>query len=170
MKFVFGTFFFAILLAVSVSCKNSKSNKTGNHTIYLVRHAEKGDDGTKDPPLTGEGIRRAEKLADMLKFKKVEKIYSTDFIRTKETAKALAHRQEMEILIYDPNDPSFVKKLKNDLQDQSVLVVGHSNSTPTLVNSIIGEDQFEKLDESNYETIFEIKYKDGRYLAEKKSF
>ncbi|MBL4671387.1 MAG: hypothetical protein JKX81_03935 [Arenicella sp.] len=35
-------------------------------TFYLVRHAEKQDDGTKDPHLTEQGQKRTEYLAQQL--------------------------------------------------------------------------------------------------------
>ena len=45
--------------------------------IYIVRHAEKSLDGSKDPLLTSEGEERAKTLADLLKRRKIERFYAT---------------------------------------------------------------------------------------------
>jgi broad specificity phosphatase PhoE len=37
---------------------------------------------------------------------------------------------------------------------KTVLIVGHSNTTPALVNLALGEDKYEQLDESAYGNIF----------------
>ena len=47
-------------------------------TFILTRHAEKGDDGTKDPDLTQAGNERAQSLVRLLKNTKVDAIYSTN--------------------------------------------------------------------------------------------
>ena len=54
------------------------------HTIYLVRHAEKAKG--KDPVLTAQGKQRAENLAQMLQDAGVTRVYSTDYRRTQQTA------------------------------------------------------------------------------------
>ncbi|GAI92910.1 unnamed protein product, partial [marine sediment metagenome] len=51
-------------------------------TIFLVRHAEKAQDSTSDPPLTSEGKARAQELAYILKHVPLVAIYSTPYIRT----------------------------------------------------------------------------------------
>jgi len=158
-----------LLLCIALGTLSScKSNKSSNK-IFLVRHAEKADDGTKDPPLTGEGIRRAETLADLLKYENIKKVYSTDFKRTRETAKPMAHRSGVDVVIYDPRNIEFARKLRNDLETQSVLVVGHSNSTPSLVNAITGE-KYDELDESNYTTYFVVSRGENEFITEVKSF
>ncbi|WP_235297177.1 SixA phosphatase family protein [Portibacter marinus] len=159
-----------ILAGTGSSCKNKKSSQTNSNKIFLVRHAEKGNDGSTDPPLTGEGIRRAESLADLLQYEEISKVYSTDFSRTKETAKPIAHRFNLDIEIYDPKQGDFARKLKNELKKHNIVVVGHSNSTPTLVNDIVGENKFSEIDENNYETLFVIEEVDGNYQAVKKNY
>ena len=47
-------------------------------TFILVRHAEKAQDGTKNPPLNEAGKVRANELAEMLSNQSVEALYSTE--------------------------------------------------------------------------------------------
>ena len=123
--------------------------------IYLVRHAEKANDGSKNPPLTEEGIKRAENLKNKLLETNISKIYSTDFTRTKDTAKPLAEALGLKLQIYQPGNEAFINLLKNN-KNNNFLVVGHSNSTPQLVNSLLGEQKYAPLDESEYDKLFII--------------
>ena len=154
------------LTACSTSSKINSTNSSESYSIFLVRHAEKADDGTKDPPLTEEGEMRAIKLADLLKNKNIGKIYSTDFKRTRNTAAPLSKLLGIETTIYNPKDTSFYSVLRKELMDMSILVVGHSNSTPTLTNHILGDNKYAKLDESVYDRLFEVSLKDGKYVGE----
>ncbi|MEL6416528.1 MAG: histidine phosphatase family protein [Pseudomonadota bacterium] len=111
-------------------------------TVYLVRHAEKvtGEalsalPDANDPPLTTAGAQRAEQLAELLVEADIEKIWSTDTIRTRDTAQPLADRLGLPIEIYDASDLSaFAQILKDD--PMTALIVGHSNTTPNLAESL----------------------------------
>ena len=154
-----------------VSCGVSKPSKntdsaTKEHRIYLVRHAEKADDGTKDPALTKIGSERALRLAHYLKDKGITSIYSTDYKRTKSTAAPLAQELGIEIIIYDPKDLTFAQKIQKKMHIENILIVGHSNSTPTLTNAIIDEEKYIKLDETQYEELFIIRVKDKKVTSE----
>ena len=37
-----------------------------------------------------------------------------------------------------------------------MLIAGHSNTTPQLVNQLIGEDRFEDMDDSDNSTLFKV--------------
>lgn len=137
------------------SCQPDHLKETDTKLIFLVRHAEKADDGTKDPPLTETGITRSNLLADMLTDAEISHIYSTDYKRTRETAQALSLKTGHEINSYNPGElDSFVKSLKS--LKGNILVVGHSNTTPSLANLLIGEDKYEPIDEADYTNLFII--------------
>ena len=59
-------------------------------TVIVVRHAEKAAEPAADPPLTAEGIARAEVLSKLLSTMPVTAILSTDYVRTRSTAAPLA--------------------------------------------------------------------------------
>ncbi|GLR17431.1 SixA phosphatase family protein [Portibacter lacus] len=152
--------------SITFSCKNNQSNEINNYELFFVRHAEKADDGTKDPPLTSEGEKRASNLAEILKDKGITKIYSTDYKRTRFTGKPLADLLNLEIELYNPSDKEFAAKLKNELESGSALIVGHSNTTPTLVNAVLGEKKYDQLSEDDYENLFSIHKKGDQLEAE----
>ena len=85
-------FVLLILLSISLSCKEEQGidtsiDQTTISTFYLIRHAEK-DRNTKgkDPVLNGLGLKRAENWAKIFKDIPFDKIYSTDYKRTQQTA------------------------------------------------------------------------------------
>ncbi|WP_420430212.1 gamma subclass chorismate mutase AroQ [Kordiimonas sp.] len=130
-----------------------------DNTIYLVRHAEKVLDGTRDPALTTEGEARAHWLATYFKDKGIKTILSTDYARTRDTALPTANDQNVSIALYDPRDlKSFAVDLK--ALEGTVLVAGHSNTTPVLAGLLVGEDR-EELDERVYDHIYIVTLADN---------
>ncbi len=159
------------LLALSASCDSAGKEPAGTNidsgltTFFLVRHAEKATDGTSDPSLTKEGEIRAQRLAELLKVNGVEAIYSTPFQRTKQTAEPLASNLNLPIQEYDHKAENLAETLIQTNQGKTVLVVGHSNSTPTLINNLIGEEKFQELDESVYNKLFIVTIGNGAAKA-----
>ncbi len=127
-----------------------------NRTIYLLRHAEKQTDESKDPLLTVMGQRRALNIAKMLKNRNISTIYSSDFNRTKQTAQPLAELLGLTVTIYDPAKLEiFAKQL---LRSQgNLLIVGHSNTTPGLASLLGGED-FGEIDHLEYHRVYQLSF------------
>ena len=128
--------------------------------VFLVRHAEKTDDG-KDPELSEAGKTRTADLAEALKDAKIEHVHSTDFIRTRETAAPVAKEAGVEVEKYDGKDlAGLAKKLKET--GGRHLVVGHSNTTPELTK-LLGGDPGTEIDEmSEYDRLYIVTIgKDG---------
>lgn len=147
-------FLFSLLVPVSLIAQSSGSDVT---TIILVRHAEKVDDSS-DPDLSEAGYNRAEKLAEMFDRVQFNAIYSTNFNRTRETVKPIAESNGLSIQSYEPqNPPSQVEKWMEAHKDETILVSGHSNSTPAFANAILQQDHFEgNFEESDYGNILII--------------
>lgn len=53
--------------------------------IFILRHEDRTQDATFFSPLTSTGLERSEVLVDVLKKNKINKIYSSPFIRTLQT-------------------------------------------------------------------------------------
>jgi len=150
-----------LLLALSIACSSSKHLQESDvTTIYLVRHAEKADDGTKDPPLTATGQSRAQALMTLLIKENIGYIYSTDYKRTRQTAVPLSKSTGLPVKIYDPRALEEFAVQIRAIKDAQILVVGHSNTTPTLANHLIGETVYSQFDESEYEHIIKVQLSD----------
>tara|TARA_R110002124_G_scaffold48026_1_gene142129 strand:+ start:1977 stop:2516 length:540 start_codon:yes stop_codon:yes gene_type:complete len=153
------------VIALSISSLNAQKSilNKDTATLIFVRHAEKVDDGSKNPPLSKKGDERALRIKNFLKntYKKVDAVFSTDYKRTEFTAQPTAKEFNLVIQKYDPRAPNvFIKSLLKDYQGKVVLIVGHSNTTPFLVNVLLDEDRFAQLDESAYDEIFIVKASD----------
>ena len=130
---------FVMGCAQKESAPQSHKAKTSEaeSTFYLVRHAEKTKDKT-DPALTAEGQQRAQDLAQRLAKVPLTSIYSSGYIRTRDTAAPIAQAKGLEVKLYDPRDlAGFAEILKT--QKGHILVVGHSNTTPQLTGLLGGE-------------------------------
>lgn len=106
--------------------------------IFLVRHAEKVEDGSSDPALTPEGEARARALAQVLRSVDLDYIHSTPTRRTLDTATPVRREQELSVRRYDGDA---LESLADELWSTPGrhLVVGHSNTTPRLVRLLGGE-------------------------------
>ena len=134
--------------------KMVKEGSKESATIVLVRHAEKMKD-QKDPNLTNEGNLRAAKLKEILSTIPLDQIYSTDYNRTQQTAKPTSNSQEVDITSYNPraiND--FGNMLLQTKKGENILVVGHSNTTPKLLNYFMKETVVESISESDYGNLY----------------
>ncbi|MEX0299353.1 MAG: phosphoglycerate mutase family protein, partial [Kordiimonas sp.] len=123
---------------------------------YLVRHAKKQSDGTRDPALTKEGKARAKIIPDFLKAVKFDPIYSTDYKRTKATAAPTANQAALDVTIYDPRGEhltAFIEKLKES--NGTYLVVGHSNTT-AVVAGALSDQSLPDLHEHQYDRIYVV--------------
>lgn len=127
-------------------------------TLIFVRHAERAEDGTRNPPISEEGKRRAVNLVGSLSEYDVKAIYSTPYKRTRMTATPIADSLGLEIQEYGfEGIREFLAGLIEEHAGYTVLIVGHSNTTPSLTNLVLGEDKFEQLEETDYGDMFIIK-------------
>jgi broad specificity phosphatase PhoE len=123
-------------------------------TLFLVRHAEKVSDGSADPDLTAAGTERADELAYILGHVDLDAIYSTPYSRTKQTVFPTAKQKSLEVKIYNPGDPDFLRKVLRHHAGGTVLIVGHSNTIPGFANELIGGPDFSDLDDGTYDNLF----------------
>ena len=92
-------------------------------TFYVVLHGEKVDNSA-NPPVSVLGQERAEDLKTELANKGITEIYSTNYLRTKNTVKPLANLRGLVINIYAVSPTYsmrvFIEKLKQ-MQGKNVL-------------------------------------------------
>lgn len=128
------------------------STPTAVTDIYLLRHAEKRTG--PDPSLTVEGVARAGRVAQLLADKNVRAIYSTDYRRTRDTARPIAELAGINIELYDPGEPQqLVERLKNALG--AYVVVGHSNTIPELVD-LLGGEPGAPMTDNDYDRLYHL--------------
>lgn len=113
------------------------SSARAETVVVLVRHGEKVDE-SRDADLSPTGRSRAQALAAMLKDAGIAAVYSTDYIRTRETVRPTAELTSKPIEVYDGDGlGAFAKTLVS--RGGRALVVGHSDTTPELVQLLGGE-------------------------------
>lgn len=163
MKNILSILLGALLL---ISCGTSHEPKT----IYIVRHAEKMLVDNPDPELAQVGIVRSKKLAQILADKEIKHIFSTDYKRTRLTAKPTSDQIGIPIESYDPSDQqAFAEKL-NGLEG-NILVVGHSNTAPRLANILDGSGSpYPDLTDVEYDNIYILDFKENGFSANVKKY
>lgn len=140
-----------ILVLFLTSCKS---------VFYVVRHGEKVDNSA-NPQLSELGQQRAEDLKKTLTDKHISQIYSTNYFRTKNTAKPLSDAIGVPIVLYTPSPAdsmrAFVEKLKK-IKGKNVLVVGHSNTTKFVVNGLLERDTLRTdIADNDYDNLYIVK-------------
>jgi broad specificity phosphatase PhoE len=107
------------------------------------------------------GLQRAEKWANTLKHIPFDEIYSTNYNRTIETVQTIAKQRQKEIKIYDPDNFDLTNFLTMTT-GKTVLIVGHSNTIPGLVNKIIEKDKYDQIKDYNNSNLYIIYSKRGK--------
>ncbi|MCB0597886.1 MAG: histidine phosphatase family protein [Lewinellaceae bacterium] len=125
-------------------------------TFLLVRHAETDGMGS-NPNLSAAGQARAEELRRVLANVPLDAVFSTNFNRTMQTAQPTAEDKSLAITAYDPfNLSPFVEATLAGYHAGAVLVVGHSNTTPSLLNVLVGANTYSNLPETEYDNLFVV--------------
>ena len=140
-----------------------------SHSYYVVRHAEKADN-SRDPALSQPGEVRAQALKETLKDAKIEHIYSTNFLRTKNTAEPLRAQRKLTTETYGPApDSAFIQKLK--ALKKNVLVVGHSNTVDDIVNGLTGQKTIPgDLQDSEYTNLYIVTFRGKKVSFERRTY
>ena len=150
----------------NVTPLNAQEKNEYTTSVYFIRHAEKdrSNPDERNPHLTDQGIQRAEKWAHFFKDIPLDAVYSTNYHRAIETAYPTAQQKGLEVINYDPRklDPSpFVNKHKGS----TILIVGHSNTTPAFVNAFLGEKKYEDLSDTDNGSVFLVRYSHTEKIA-----
>jgi broad specificity phosphatase PhoE len=104
--------------------------------IFLVRHAERQNQSS-DSPLSPAGRERAKRLAAILKETGVTKIFTTDLQRTIQTAAPLGAALHITPAALPAADvDGLFARLRSSAPADRVLVVGHSNTLPELLQKL----------------------------------
>jgi broad specificity phosphatase PhoE len=127
--------------------------------VILVRHAEKSTDDPKDPSLSEQGSKRANKLADVLENAGVKAVYTTQYKRTQQTGLPTASQMGLQFEVRPANKGNantytsdLLKEIQKKHRGETVLIIGHSNTVPEIVKHLsnidvtpIDENEFDRL-------------------------
>ena len=143
-----GVLFLAMTLTPSVSFAQKM--------VILTRHAERADGaatmGPSDPKLSAAGTARAEKLLAMLADANIAAIFTTEYTRTKDTAAPLAAKINVASeAIPAAQLNALLEKIKSHADD-TVFVVGHSNTVPMIIKALGGPDV--TIGDNEYDSLF----------------
>lgn len=109
-------------------------------TVILVRHAEKDRSSPhdNDPRLTDEGHARAAELVHVLSDAGVDVMYSTPYRRTRDTARPLAKHLGLDLKKAPVGNHAegMARRIRDRHAGQTVLVSGHSNTTPEVARAL----------------------------------
>ena len=148
MKKTFLSLGIFLLLTFEVSAQSGAIT-----TFILVRHAEKGSDGTDDPDLKPEGMERAKRFAALMKNTSIQGVYSTKYKRTKNTVTPLAQEKGFEVQVYDVAKADVIDGLLSKHAGGTVVIAGHSNTVPQIANLLTGKEEYKTFPDTDYGNI-----------------
>jgi broad specificity phosphatase PhoE len=129
--------FLALAASASLAACAAGEDRWGEPSFYVMRHLQK-EQGA-DPALSEAGRRNAAYLPTMPVFSNSppRAIYASATRRARETAEPAAERFGVPIREYDPRDtPALIARVRKERGP--VLIVGHSNTVPAIVEALGG--------------------------------
>jgi len=130
-------------------------------TIIFVRHAEKAAAPAENPGLSAAGRERVAELTRQLRdadvIAGVDAIYATPYRRSQETAQPLAEALGIPVTNYDPDDNEAVlKDIIERHKGEIILVIGHSNTLPSLIADLGASKRVPPIAEDEYDNIYVV--------------
>lgn len=170
---------FILIMPFFVSCGNNKEEKkemenqiseiattnVNEHpnqdaVYFLLRHAEKDrkDSYNENPNLSIEGLTHAKRWAEYFAPIQLDEIYSTRLLRTRQTVSLIAQQKMITMKSYNAGK-LYSDNFLSHTNHKHILIVGHSNTIPMLVNKLIGEDKFKEMDDNDNSTLYKVTIK-----------
>jgi broad specificity phosphatase PhoE len=139
--------------------------------VFLVRHAEKSTatsvampgspptaasmtSAADDPVLSAEGHERAARLAAVLRSASIRNVFSTEFLRTRQTAAPTAQAGHLEVVTVPARETDALLAQVRQAKG-NVLIVGHSNSVPELLKRLGIKDDV-SIPDAEYDNLFVV--------------
>jgi broad specificity phosphatase PhoE len=131
----------ARLLRIAIWMAAGSLGLSAQSTVFVSRHAARHAT-EPDPALTEAGEKQAEALGLMLAAANVTRIYTTQLIRTRQTAAPAARRAKVEpVVVQQEEFDELIRRVRETLRPgESTLVVGHRGTVPRIVKALSGKD------------------------------
>ncbi|RFF29530.1 SixA phosphatase family protein [Wenzhouxiangella sediminis] len=149
--------FCLIIVLIALPFATAVAEATG---VVIVRHAEKADDGSRDPELTRAGRQRAESLANALGHARVSELIASQYRRTRQTLAVLARRRGLDVSVVpaesgaiEDHIEAIVEKVKESSAEGLIVIAGHSNTVPLIVEALSGS-VVSPIGESDYDRLY----------------
>jgi 2,3-bisphosphoglycerate-dependent phosphoglycerate mutase len=148
----------SICLLLSATTFSQDSGK-----IFVVRHAEKQSDEA-DTPLSKLGLARAACLAQTLKNAHITSVFTTQYVRTQQTAAPIVRETDAKDTVIDARSSDrLVNVAKIAAQSGDVLIVGHGDTVPHVLSSL-GAPTVTVPDDT-YDLLFIFDIRDPQHLT-----
>ena len=156
-----------ILLTVFVFALFSACTSNKVTRYYLIRHAEKDRTNTtnKNPNLNSDGVLRAEKWAKYFEKIELDAVYSSDYKRTQQTAIPAAKSKGLIVQLYNPSK-MYDSIFKKNTKGKTILVVGHSNTTPVFANTILGQKKYKNMADNDNASLYIVTVVNDEKISE----
>jgi broad specificity phosphatase PhoE len=146
----------ALMIALAIWLLSAASTST----VIVMRHAEKAATPAEDPSLSPAGEARAEALAHFFgqapAGMRIEGIIVSQFRRTQETVRPLANRLGVPVIVVPAADiKRTVKRALDEHRGGRVLIVGHSDTVPRIVEMLSGTE-IPAMGESEYGVVYVV--------------
>lgn len=139
-----------------IQAANIQQESASNTTqIYILRHTEKADETSENPNLSAQGIERAKYWKKVLQHTEFDQVFTTEFKRNIQTAELISAASSVKPELYYPMSFDVLKFL-NLIKGQKVLIIGHSNTIPDMVNRLIDETKYPPMSHKNYNILYVI--------------
>jgi broad specificity phosphatase PhoE len=136
---------------------------TAATTVIVVRHAEKMPHAPgSDAGLSPAGVRRGDALRRTLTDAHVAAIYSSPFGRARQTGLALAAQLHDSVRVMGADDfQGIVERVRRENRGQTVLVIGHSDTVPKILEAFCGR-ALPDLSDIDYDRMYVVVLAPGR--------
>lgn len=129
-------------------------------TVLVMRHAEKAAYPADDPLLSAAGEARAQALAVQFGGAPpglgIDAVYVSEFRRTQETVRPLVNRLGIPMIVVPAAQPDVVaKRARTEYRGGRVLIVGHSNTVPAIVEALSG-DEVPEMQDTEYGIVYVV--------------
>ena len=110
-------------------------------TVFVARHADRYG-AEPDPSITDEGQRQASALARLLSDAHITRIFTSEALRTQQTAAPTAQLFHIKpVAIDSQNLEELIRRVRAaDRPGEATLIIGHRATVPRIVKALSGMD------------------------------
>ena len=150
-----------VSLALTVLGLAHPPSATAQETVFIVRHTDpppmlRIDEIREDTPLSESGWTRAQALAARLRDANITAIYTSEALRTIQTAEPLAEAIHVKAQVHLGDDvDGLITELQSKHRDERILIVGHWSTIPLILKRLGVQDEA-TIERSEFDNLFVV--------------